>query len=345
MDDYINILDLDDFAFKELRKDPHIDKLHLFSSDKRKISHEIYAKNSKLTYVEKKIVKLYIGLENFKKYSVMSIAKKLNLKVYQVRYYLNSAFYKIKRNKYKYDNMFNLHDLDLNYDVLNSTPLSSLQYNVLILLFKYKVNPHDIEIYFFVPNLSTIIFTLYKKYPNLIINKKGEYKMDMNKAIKFKSTRSNRYILRDINIKELLNFFDNKNMNILQVDILLTILEGQTRKADMEKHPEFKNICKYIDEFRENTTHTSSSTLKSSESTDISNKEDKIQIEVQNNSSNLESVITDKFFTILKANIKIKKKKRNKLFKLWKQKNNKSLNIILNELDKIISKNKSKKSK
>lgn len=56
MNNYISIWDLDDFVFKELKKDLHIDKLHLSSYNRRKITCEIYAKNSKLTYIEKKIV-------------------------------------------------------------------------------------------------------------------------------------------------------------------------------------------------------------------------------------------------------------------------------------------------
>ena len=51
MNNYISIWDLDDFVFKEIKKDIHIDKLHLSSYNRRKITCEIYAKNSKLTYI------------------------------------------------------------------------------------------------------------------------------------------------------------------------------------------------------------------------------------------------------------------------------------------------------
>lgn len=357
MNNYISIWDLDDFVFKELKKDLHIDKLHLSSYDRRKITCEIYAKNSKLTYIEKKIVSLYIGLENFKKHSVISIAKMLNLKVFQVRYYLNSAFYKTKhyrpKNSYNNDDILKFYNFDLNYEVFENTPLSALQYNVVILFFKYNVNPHDIEIYFLLPNLSTIILTLYRKYQNLIITKKGECQMDQQN---FKITRSNRHILKDItNLEHLFICFVNSNPDSQKKDIFCTILEGNTKKADMEKHPQFKNVCKWIDTFREKNYHFSNPTLDNNENTNLSKEdnenenenenENKIEIDHSNNYSNLESVITDKLFSILKADIKIKKKKRKELYKLWKQKDTESLNIILNELDKIISKSTAKKSK
>lgn len=111
----------------------------------------------------------------------------------------------------------------------------------------------------------------------------------------------------------------------------------------MEKHPQFKNVCKWIDTFREKNYHISIPTLDNSLSKE--ENENKIEIEHSNNYSNLESAIADKFFSILKANIKIKKKKRKELCKLWEQKDTESLNIILNELNKIISKSNAKKYK
>lgn len=103
----------------------------------------------------------------------------LNLKVFQVRYYLNYAFYKTKhyrpKNSYNNDDILKFYNFDLNYGVFENTPLWALQYNVVILFFKYNVNPHDIEIYFLLPNLSTIILTLYRKYQNLIITKKDNW--------------------------------------------------------------------------------------------------------------------------------------------------------------------------
>ena len=240
----------------------------------------------------------------------------LNLKVFQVRYYLN-------------------------YEVFENTALWALQYNVVILFFKYNVNPHDIEIYFLLPNLSTINLTLYRKYQNLIITKKGECQMDQQN---FKITRSNRHILKDVtNLEHLFICFVNSNPDSQKKDIFYTILEGNTKKADMEKHAQFKDVCKWIDTFREKNYHISIPTLDNSLSKE--ENENKIEIEHSNNYSNLESVIADNLFSILKANIKIKKKKRKELCKLWEQKDTESLNIILNELNKIISKSNAKKYK
>lgn len=279
----------------------------------------------------------------------------LNLKVFQVRYYLNSAFYKTKhyrpKNSYKNDDILKFYNFDLNYGVFENTPLWALQYNVVILFFKYNVNPHDIEIYFLLPNLSTIILTLYRKYQNLIITKKGECQMDQQN---FKITRSNRHILKDItNLEHLFICFVNSNPDSQKKDIFCTILEGNTKKADMEKYPQFKNVCKWIDTFREKNYHFSNPTLNNTKNTNLSKEdnenekknEKEIENDHSNNYSNLESLITDKLFSILKADIKIKKKKRKELYKLWKQKDTESLNIILNELDKIISKSNAKKSK
>lgn len=279
----------------------------------------------------------------------------LNLKLFQVRYYLNSAFYKTKhyrpKNSYNNDDILKFYNFDLNYEVFENTPLSALQYNVVILFFKYNVNPHDIEIYFLLPNLSTIILTLYRKYQNLIITKKGECQMDQQN---FKITRSNRHILKDItNLEHLFICFVNSNPDSQKKDIFCTILEGNTKKADMEKHPQFKNVCKWIDTFREKNYHFSNPTLNNNKNTNLSKEdnenekenEKEIENDHSNDYSNLESAIADKFFSILKADIKIKKKKRKELYKLWKQKDTESLNIILNELDKIISKSTAKKSK
>lgn len=168
----------------------------------------------------------------------------------------------------------------------------------------------------------------------------------------FKITRSNRHILKDItNLEHLFICFVNSNPDSQKKDIFYTILEGNTKKADMEKHPQFKDVCKWIDTFREKNYHFSISTLDNNKNNNLSKEENenenenKIEIEHSNNYSNLESVIADNLFSILKANIKIKKKKRKELCKLWKQKDTESLNIILNELNKIISKSNAKKYK
>ena len=170
----------------------------------------------------------------------------------------------------------------------------------------------------------------------------------------FKITRSNRHILKDItNLEHLFICFVNSNPDSQKKDIFYTILEGNTKKADMEKHPQFKDVCKWIDTFREKNYHFSNPTLNNNKNNNLSKEdnenekenEKEIENDHSNNYSNLESVITDNLFSILKANIKIKKKKRKELCKLWEQKDTESLNIILNELNKIISKSNAKKYK
>ena len=90
----------------------------------------------------------------------------------------------------------------------------------------------------------------------------------------FKITRSNRHILKDItNLEHLFICFVNSNPDSQKKDIFYTILEGNTKKADMEKHPQFKNVCKWIDTFREKNYHFSNPTLDNSENNNLS-KED-----------------------------------------------------------------------
>ena len=134
----------------------------------------------------------------------------------------------------------------------------------------------------------------------------------------FKITRSNRHILKDItNLEHLFICFVNSNPDSQKKDIFYTILEGNTKKADMEKHPQFKNVCKWIDTFREKNYHFSNPTLNNNKNTNLSKEdnenekenEKEIENDHSNDYSNLESAIADKFFSILKANIKIKKKR------------------------------------
>lgn len=227
MTKYTKILDLEDCVFNELIENALMDKL---------------------------------GLIDYKSYYIEAFSKKLNLKIHETRYYLNSAFWP---QKYKHirenSKLSSLSNFELNYDILNNLSISSIQYNALLLFFKYKVDPHDIEIYLFIPDLSNIIFKLYEKYPNLI-NKKGKTKMENLSTKKenfdFKITRSNRYMLKKIydyydhNFTSLWTDFLNENPSIQAIETFEKILIGETKKSAMEKLPEFETVLKWINDYK-----------------------------------------------------------------------------------------------
>lgn len=361
MHKFNNILDLDKSEISKLKKSPSIDNLSISPREKKRIIKEMSNKNSIFTLIQKSILKLHLGIIDLENYSIFSISNILGLPVFKVRYYLNSACYSIRYSYkiYKHNSMQNFYNYDLNYDLLNITEgISDLQYNVLILFFKYNVNPIDIEFYYLIPNINVMLLHLLNKYPNIFI-KKGDKKMIELQA-DFKRTRSNRFILKDINIEDFLKYFNSLDNTTSEMEnTLKKILTGKLLKNELETLPEYTTVCQYIEKYITLTKHKDSFLIdsNSSKSTSKTTLFDDDTDEVKNNSNEVESsktcnnikvlknqssstLITDKLFYILKKDIKIKKKDRKKLYKLWNKRldNSENFNSILLILDSVISK-------
>ena len=170
----INILDLDENELSNLKNVSNVNTFQISARESKIIIHELSNENSSFTQTQKSILKLHLGLIDLKRYSISSISKILRLPISQVRYYLNSACYNVRYSykTYRHDSLQDFYNYDLNYNLLNITKeISDLQYNVLILFFKYNVIPSDIEIYYLIPSINVMLLHLFKKYPNLFIKK------------------------------------------------------------------------------------------------------------------------------------------------------------------------------
>ena len=169
----------------------------------------------------------------------------------------------------------------------------------------------------------------------------------------FKRTRSNRFIIKDINIEDFLKYFNSLDNTTPEMESTLKeILIGKLKKAEVETLPEFKTVCEYIEKYI-SLTKSKESFLINSTSSESKSKMFLFD-EVKNDSNEFDeddydydeyeddsTLIVDKLLDILKNNIKIKKKDRKKLYKLWinRSDNRENLNSILSILNSIIAKN------
>lgn len=349
MDNFMSIMQLDQNAILKLKKDPNIDNTKIYSKQGKKLLNELSSKNCEFTEIQKSILKLFLGVSDIKDHSIYSISKKLNIPVHQVRYLLNSACYSIKYSykSYTYDSLQELYNYDLNYELLDiSNDISALQYNVLILFFKYKVHPIDIEIYYLLPNINVLLLNLFNKHKNIFVKKETKKMLEFQPN--FKRTRSNRFILQNINIKEFLKYFNSlDNISQEMENTLKEILAGKLLIKDLEKLPEFTKICKCIAKYnslniaKDSSLSNKNTSLDSSpDAIDNTNLSDTSAYDKENENDLASIQIINKLLYVLKHNIKIKKKDRKKLYKLWKNRydNSENVNSILSILDSLIVK-------
>lgn len=343
MENLKSFLDLNNDELNGLIKDKNIDKILLNSKQKRKIYKEMFNKDFMFTDEEKYILLLYIGMIDFKKHSTYTIAKELNKREEEIRYIIRKCTCKIwPKQINKVSDINKWYNFGINYEVLSKVSLNSLQYNVLILFFKYKVYPEDIEIYYRISSVENILLNIKKQYKNIIMSKESKTMDNITTKPELNITRSNRHILNGVTNENFDKFYELvvSHLNKDELETFHIIVKGQTKVADMLHRRSYETVRKFINDVLRNESLTTD-TKPVNEVVKL--PEQVPQTEVENNGTTLEEPkdLTPKFLYILTHKVKIKEKKLSTLCEYY---NSGDIYMLEKKLDKIISKHKNKKA-
>lgn len=343
MENLRSFFDLNDDELKSLIKDKNIDKIQLIPGQRRKIFVKMFDKDFMFTEEEKSILLLYIGMMDFKQHSTYTIAKDLNKSEEKIRFIIKKCigeiFPKCLKNKNIYDiNIW--YNFDINYEVLSKAQLTPLQYNVLILFFKYKICPKDIEIYYRLSSLANIFLNIKKQYKNIFISKESKTMDNITTRPELNITRSNRHILNGVTKENFDKFYELVVSHLSKDDLKTfhTIIEGKTKVSELLHIRNYETVRKSINDVLQ-SDFLATDTKPENEVVKI--PEQVPQTEVENNATTFEEPkdLTPKFLYILTHNVKIKKEKLSTLCECYDSGN---VYMLDKKLDKIISKHKNK---